>query len=488
MRRFGFLLIDRGILLVFLAAWVASCALVVEWFLPGTVGRLVPGNDSRTRAALAADEAAVAAPFDAQAAPASAARDDSDLAVRQRAALSHLEASGGVFYTANPADPYQAPELVSIAIPDFAGTYSIWGATGRDNRGHIWFGVSATTQGTATPSAHLFEYLPESARVIARSDVVSQLKVTGRWRAGESQMKIHSKIVAGSDGHLYFTSMDEQGEDESGGRLPTWGSHLWRVRPSDGRWEHLLAAPEGLIALSGMGTRFYALGYFGHRVYQYDAATRSTRFVDVGSLGGHISRNFLSDDRGHVYVPRLKASAGSPSGIGATLVELDSGLRERGETPLAHYLDSTPLDSHGITGYQSLADRSIVFVTSAGYLYRVAPRGDSPAEVRPLGWFHPEGPAYTASLFAYDGRRYVVGASRRRGAGSSRYEWVVYDLAARRSIASPMEIPRVVGLPAADLMLYGSVTRDNWGNFYLGGTFRRAARELPALFQARLPR
>src|SRR5262249_43819620 len=151
----------------------------------------------------------------------------------------------------------------------------------------------------------------------------------------------------------------------------------------------------GLIAVSGVGRYLYALGYFGHRLYQYEFATGSVRFVDVGSVGGHISRNLLSDHRGHAYVPRLRPS----QGVAVTLVEYDESLREAGETAIGHYLHTTPLDSHGIVGFQYLADRSIVFVTNMGFLYRVRPGagGDGAAEVRGLGWFHPDGAAYVPS-------------------------------------------------------------------------------------------
>ena len=55
--------------------------------------------------------------------------------------------------------------------------------------------------------------------------------------------------------------MDEHGEDTDSGRLPTWGSHLWRLRLADHRWEHLLAVPEGLIAVASSGPRIVALGW-----------------------------------------------------------------------------------------------------------------------------------------------------------------------------------------------------------------------------------
>lgn len=113
---------------------------------------------------------------------------------KTRAAIlnSYAEVTNSVFLPP-PENLHQAPTLVPIEIPQFPGSHSIWGATGRDNRGHVWFGVSAT--GVEIPSAHLFELVPETGEVIDRGDVVSQLKRSGVYRAGEGQMKIHSKII-----------------------------------------------------------------------------------------------------------------------------------------------------------------------------------------------------------------------------------------------------------------------------------------------------
>ncbi|KKL46275.1 hypothetical protein LCGC14_2347190, partial [marine sediment metagenome] len=59
-----------------------------------------------------------------------------------------------------------------IAIPDFPGTWAIWGSTGRDRRGHIWFGVSSHK--IETPSAHLFEYEPKTGSRLWRELYVEE--------------------------------------------------------------------------------------------------------------------------------------------------------------------------------------------------------------------------------------------------------------------------------------------------------------------------
>jgi hypothetical protein len=359
-----------------------------------------------------------------------------------------------------------------VTIPDYPGAHAIWGGTGRDDRGHIWIGGCAV--GEKIPSAHLFEYDSAADKFSLRGDIVSQLQNTGNYRAGEGQMKVHSKFVQADDGWLYFASMDEQGEHEDGSRLPTWGSHLWRLRPEGDRWEHLLSAPEGLIAVSGGGRWIYALGYFQHVLYQYDTSTGTSRSIVVGSVDGHISRNFLSDPRGHVYVPRLERALAAadadptrrdPTEVRVALVEFGPNLEEIRSTPLVNYLGASPTDSHGIIGIAYLADGQMFFTTHAGQLYCVEPQAHQSARVTPLGWFHPAGTAYTPSLFALDGKRYLAGVGRR---GNGPFEWLTYDLQTNHSTAEPLPLAEL-GIDPDKTLLYGSMARDETGNCYLVG-------------------
>src|SRR5262245_26569422 len=80
----------------------------------------------------------------------------------------------GCRYTAAPADPTAAPALSIIPIPKFPGSWAIWGATGRDRRGHVWVGVCSHK--VATPSAHLLEYDPKRRTLTDRGDVVTALQ------------------------------------------------------------------------------------------------------------------------------------------------------------------------------------------------------------------------------------------------------------------------------------------------------------------------
>ncbi|HEY1380443.1 MAG TPA: hypothetical protein VGF55_26820 [Gemmataceae bacterium] len=383
-------------------------------------------------------------------------------------------------FTPEPADPLVPPEVRLVRMPEFPGNSVIWGATGRDDTGHVWLGVS--THDVPVPSAHLMEYDPTLDVVTDRGNVLDELGRLGLLRPGEVQPKIHTRIVQAGDGHLYFASMNETA-DEGGPRAPPFGSHLWRLRLPERQWEHLAATAEGLIAVAGGGDYVYALGYPDHRLVQFHVPTARVRAVTVGSYGGHISRNLLADARGHAYVPRLQGGTGGR--VDVSLVEYDTDLHELAASPLPHYLDGPPDRSHGIIAFQHLPDRTICFATHVGRLYRLmTDMGRGPALLSDLGWFHPKGRAYTPSLFTYSGAT-LVGIGRRIFDGEDRDVWLRYDLRLRIPSAMRLTLPGPDGRPINySVLLYGNQTRDRYGDCYLVGATNNG-RWRPLVFRVR---
>lgn len=394
-------------------------------------------------------------------------------------AVSYAERMG-TRYTPAPTDMNPAPRVVEIPLPNSLSAEAIWGATGRDACGHIWIGVSERGNGG---SAHLFEYAPDSATLTDRGDVISELKYAGLYRSGEGQIKIHTKIIQADDGYLYFASFDEEGESANPAIAPKWGGHLWRLQPKARHWEHLLAIPKGLVAVAGNGNWIYVLGYWDHVLYQYDTKKRTSRSITVGSVRGHVSRNIVTDSRGHVYLPRAREwqpgeiSAKPGQLFSAELVEFDTDLKQVGSTRLDHYIDANGVrDSHGLIGLSYVANGSIIVSTHVGYLYRITPANSGAARVEGLGWIHPNGMSYASSLFPIDGERYLAAVTT----GNAGFQWVVYDLQNRegRAQALPFE--------GQDL-LYGSSTRDDVGRFYVvGRQKKRPSGSKPILLQVRL--
>lgn len=388
--------------------------------------------------------------------------------------------AGAHFTRRIDAPETQVPHVTLVTLPNYQGAFAIWGALGRDQSGDIW--VSGASHYTLDQSAHLFRYNPTTSTVTPVSDALTELKRARLYRLGEQQVKIHTKFILGKDGALYFATMDDPKPGLVGEEMPRWGSHLWRIRPGQDKWDHLFSLPEGLIALAGNGTQLYGLGFPDHTLFRFDVSGRQVARVKVGSVEGHVSRHLLCDHRGHVYVPRLKYVR--PNDAKHTLVEFDQNLQEVAEHPLPHYQNGDAQQCHGIVAYQPLIDQSIAFTTHAGRLFRlIVPSGSGSSQLQDLGWFHPSGKSYASGLFAISGERELVGVAMIK----DQWSWVCFDLNARRSRVIPLPLSVPPGWSASDPFLYGCTTRDNEGDFYIGGAYRNAlAQRVPVLLRIRL--
>ena len=166
--------------------------------------------------------------------PAAKAENPSRPAAPRRTPAARM----GTHFAEPSAAFLRAPVLQSIALPGIADATAIGGATGRDDAGRIFFGLTCDSDDDA--SARLLGFDFRNNRAVVLGDVVAELKRARIWRTGESQSEIQSKICAADDGSVYFASLDELGVKEDGSALPTWGGHLWSLRPSDGVWQHVL--------------------------------------------------------------------------------------------------------------------------------------------------------------------------------------------------------------------------------------------------------
>jgi hypothetical protein len=357
----------------------------------------------------------------------------------------------------------RSPLVEVLKPPDYWGAYAIWGATGNDAQGHVWIGITSNDDSSA--SAHLYEFDPDANTFADRGNVVAELQRLGLRRPGEKQMKIHSRIVVAQDGYQYFSSMDETGEAEDGSKLPTWGGHLWRRGRTTG-WEHLAATREALIAVATGGPYVYALGYFNQVLYQFDTRTRRLRSVAAGAIGGHVSRNFFVDARGHAFVSRITRTNGNQAS--ASLVEFDPALTELGAQPLAEYFEAAPDDSHGIVAVHPGPNGVWFFATGKGRLYQIEPRPTGTATLTDLGWFHPGGPRYVASMFRDDRSGALYGVASHSGNGDQQFEWITH-VPNGLVTAAPFPYGNTPQFPNGAL-LYGSMTRDAKGRFYVVGS------------------
>ncbi len=361
----------------------------------------------------------------------------------------------GTVFTSLPKDILAAPTVEIIELPRSSSVDAIWGATGKDDNGNIYFGISS--HGTEYGSSFLYQYNPITDHLLLQSDTVQELKKNNVYSEGARQNKLHSKIYQANDGYLYFSSFDESGEAD--GINPVWGGHLWRKLPNSQNWEHVMATQEALIAVNTNGRYVYALGYWNHVLYQYDTKTGRTGRVVAGSVKQHVSRNFIVDEAGHAYVPSL-SNIGSDL-IEVNLTEYDTQLNIVAKYPLPSYQAANFNHHHGIVGYTSMKNGNIYFTTSDGGLYLISPFKDKNQKLNYLGMMHPDGNAYIPSLFTIDGEELLVGVGKRNSHG---WEWIVYETTLNMSSTKKLDVDNL-----KNLALFGSLTKNNNGDMYVVG-------------------
>ncbi|WP_371195062.1 hypothetical protein [Glaciecola sp. SC05] len=371
---------------------------------------------------------------------------------------------------------FKPPVFEQIKLQTDVPGAAIWGATGRDNAGKLYFGLSTYTG--IDDTSYLVQYDPKTGTTVNQSDTVSQLKKAKLYFRDLGQNKLHSKFLMADDGYLYFSSFDETGE--TGSRNPVYGGNLWRKLPESENWEHLLATDEALIAVNVRGRFVYALGYWDHVLYQYDTVSQVANRITVGSIDGHISRNFVVNSDGYAFVPRVeKTDDGETT---AVLVEINSSLAITDIHPLEDYTNRGSFGDHGIVSYTLMMNGDVYFTVATGGLYHITESSSGRYKVNYLGKFEPQFEnSYIASMFSPDGTSLLVGLGRNKG--TQGYYWYIRELNTQVSVNYPIE-----SIPKDNFLLYGSHTIDNDGNLYIVGRDSRIRdKHAPVVIKASYP-
>lgn len=412
---------------------------------------------------------------------------------------------GRKFFT--DSERFQRPPTIqSLSLPVSDGDEAIWGATGRDAEGAIYLGLAS--KDSSDLSAGLLRFSPQTGETKVLGRVNDELGIADGKQKATLQDKIHSKFFEATDGHLYFASLDETGEETKGLANAKGGGYLIRLHRTTGEWERVLHTPESLISIGCSGRYIYALGYFGSRVYQFDTKTEKVRSVVVPNYGGHVSRNLLVTPTGHVLALRVtptspddnqpgtnwttpvpqddaKAQFEIPEGesprrrLFVELVEFDTDLNEVQTWPLDGYEAHGSTSSHGIISFASLMDGSILFTTQNGRLWRVHPTFEKTGKLESLGWIHPEGESSSTAMFAPTGKDFIIAVTK----VGRRFDLLVYYLRLQESVTLALDPASEKLFNKSLNLLYGSETMDNFGNAYIAGWTRNSSGYVPLALQ-----
>ena len=394
---------------------------------------------------------------------------------------------GTIFTKVKPAH-FKPPQFEALKLEFNADAQVSWGATGKDDNGNIYLGMSAISDNLN--NSYLYQFNPKTNTLTAQGDTISQMKHSGVYKIGAGQNKLHSKIYQADDGYLYFTTYDEEGESVSREKPPTHGAHLWRKLPEAASWEHLLATKEALIALNSDGRYIYALGYWGHVLYQFDTLSRRFNRSTVGSIKGHVSRNLLVAGNGHVFVP--KTIARKDGNNIAELIEFDNQLNIVATHALEHYFSESRYTDHGITAFTNIKKGHVYFATAAGALYKIERQTNNTNKVIFVRYFgdeldrvldkQPNQPfnqkPYVTGMFSIDGSDFLTALGKAQE--DDKYSWYIYESSTDTMVSYTLENIN------KQYILYGSSTRDEKGNLYVVGLNSNEKKlPKPAIFQLR---
>ncbi|MDB4543022.1 hypothetical protein N9241_02145 [bacterium] len=378
------------------------------------------------------------------------------------------EARIGTAFDTPDSPPITGVVATEIELPAEGGD-SIWGALGVTAETNVWAGIS----GSGSKGGQLLSLKAVDNVARSRGSVADQRIPDQSPEANQTQSKIHSRIREADDGFVYFTSMDETNESWRDKQLPQYGGRLWRLKPGQKAWEQVMTTPEALIALETTGRYVYALGYWGHVLYQFDTSSGRTERLQIGSDCGHVSRNFLVDLREHVYVPKVVSKPGSTEcraeDMTVSLVEVSPTMQVVAAHALPDYLGiSAAHQSQGITAYAYRQDESIIFSTMNGDLYHLIAHGRQPALILPLGNMLPGTKSKVTNLVSLDGKSLLGAAVMLRGKQEKGLHWLVHDTSTTDTRTIPINLPADLQ-PFKAVLLYGSGIRDGQGHVYVGG-------------------
>ena len=194
-----------------------------------------------------------------------------------------------------------------------------------------------------------------------RGNVVSELERLGLRRPGETQMKIHSRIVTAVDGYQYFASMDETGENDDGSKTADVG------RASVAPWTNRqVGASRGHAGGTHRGRHGRPIRLRARLLQSRALSVRhphQAHSVGRGRVGRRAREPELLRRRPRSRV-RVDASATPPP---AAPDRRAGGVRHRASKssaaqPLGEYFEGSPHDSHGIVavaaGRQTVAGTS----------------------------------------------------------------------------------------------------------------------------------
>lgn len=265
---------------------------------------------------------------------------------------------------------------------------SCWWALGNDDIGNVYVAIS-NHQGYPNGNVAIFKYDPVLNQVTFVNDLKSVSTAVGNWSLTENQQKVHTRLIRGADGGLYFAT-----HDNSWGTLTDHrGTHIYVIENntitdlSKTATQHLNRSMQtvngnigvhvenyGTIAMEmtrGTPRLLYGITYGDGYLYRLNLETGDINMIAQTGNGyaDGIIRNFAVDNSGNAYVPMRGTSTGDIRIY--KYANADGTWTDTGKSYTDASLAVGDYDKSGwrMHVYTKSADR-VYFITYDGKIYR----------------------------------------------------------------------------------------------------------------------
>jgi len=355
-----------------------------------------------------------------------------------------------------------------VEYPDFPEAHSTWRSIGYSSRYNRVF--VAVTNHRDRVCLYEWDIAAQSMRCLGSLDSLARLR-PWQWQA-----KVHSQLLEGADGCMYFATDGGESREEFLMEHPDGygGGMFLKWDPARSRLTTLGSLGDGLrfesikdIALDPAGGLIYAVSYPQAHFLVFDPASNNLR--DLGRLGSeHVPRCVFQDWWGNAYyVDWRQRLVKYERQTGRLLFDQDS-LPAFPGTPAADMITGVPT-------YASDRSRGLIYLITYGNMvlsFQPQRRGIGP--VRALGptLDRPKlpPPGYSPNLaMADNGRLYYFVGGHGRYAVRDTTLLVEFDPVTRNKRV-------VLRFPVSEISeVTGCDVKDSQGNLYFAG--RRYSRE-----------
>ena len=363
-------------------------------------------------------------------------------------------------------------------VPNFVWD-SCWWALGNDDSGNIHVAIS-NHRSHPNGNVAIFKYDPVLNQMTFLNDLKSVSTAAANWLSTENQQKVHTRLIRGADGRLYFAT-----HDNSWGSLTDHrGTHIYAIENgtitdlSKTATKHLNRAMQtvnanigvhvenyGTIAMEmtrGTPRLLYGVTYGDGYLYRLNLETGDIKMIAQTGNGyaAGIIRNFAVDNSGNAYVPMRGTSTGD-----IRIYKYDNGADTWADTGRSYADGALAVGDYDKSGwrmhvYTKNSDR-VYFISYDGRIYRFIFATEALDE---MGVLEADPNPRVSDLILSDDEQHLYALIYRYN-GINQNKFVEFDI----QTGQVTTIDSDITIYGTRDLIYGGLARDKLGHAYMVG-------------------